>query len=75
MLGLFIAASHDELDRLLSIRFLLRNIRIVLILPDRSEKTISMGHDLAPRFLGYVDDNISEVAAVVTNMIAKRLSA
>jgi hypothetical protein len=71
IIGLFIAASHEELDELLSIRFLLRSIRIVLILSDRSEQTISAGHDLAPRFLSYVDGDINEVTAVLSKMIER----
>jgi len=61
-------SSNDELNRLLAIRPLLRDVRIILILPDGRAKTISEGHALRPRFVSYADGDFRDVAAVVQKM-------
>lgn len=72
MIGLFITASNEELSEIVSINFLLRNMKIVLILPDKSEGTISKGHSLQPRFLGYLEDDFQDVTAVINKMVNYR---
>ncbi len=73
VIGLFMIATHEELSTILSIHLLLRNMKIVLILPDKSEGTISKGHSLRPRFLGYFDDDFQDVAAVINKMAHSRI--
>jgi len=60
----------DFLD-LLSIRELLLNLRIILILPDDNAETITKGHTLFPRFLTYANSDFKDVAAVLKKMIQK----
>jgi len=69
MVGLFIAASHEELAEILSMHPLLRHMKIVLILPDKSESSISKGHSLRPRYLGYIEDDFRDVTAVLGKMV------
>jgi hypothetical protein len=69
VLGLFLTTSPKELNDLASIHHLFRGIRFILILPDRNENTISAGHSLRPRFLGYADSNLKDVEAVMNKMI------
>lgn len=69
IIGVFFAANQEELSGLLSIRHLLRDIRVILVLPDREENTVSAGHALKPRFLSYADGDLSDVAAVVSKML------
>jgi hypothetical protein len=45
------------------------NIKIVLILPDRNNETIVIGHKLRPRFLSYTDSDFIDVAVVLENML------
>jgi hypothetical protein len=61
-------SGKDELNRLLAIRPLLRDMRIILILPDGQAETVSEGHALRPRFVSYADGDLSDVAAVVRKM-------
>ena len=67
------ARQLDELEKELleihSMRDLFRDIRIVLILPDRSGDTVSMGFKLFPRFVSYADGNFMDVAAVLNKML------
>ena len=68
-IAVLIASSRELLSDILNIRKLFRDIRIILILPDRDETTISHGHRLYPRFLSYMDGDFREVAAVLRRML------
>jgi hypothetical protein len=72
--AVLLAASKEELLGLLSIRDLLLDKRVILLLPDRNEDTIVKGHTLYPRFLSYSDDNMDYVAGVLEKMLQKRVS-
>jgi hypothetical protein len=68
--AIILAKNINDLEKLFSIRSLLRDIRIILILPDRSEEVISIGYKLHPRFLSYADGEFSEVAVVLKKMVS-----
>jgi hypothetical protein len=63
------ASSDEELEEILTIQELLSDIRIILVLPDRTPDTISKAHRLAPRFLTYLDSDFREVKAVLNKML------
>ncbi|MCE5252486.1 hypothetical protein LLG96_19975 [bacterium] len=65
----FFVKDQNDLDNIASIHAVLRNIRIILILPDHSDTTISKGYSLYPRFLSFFDRNHSEIAAILDKMI------
>ncbi len=67
--AVLLAAKRGDLTELLSIRDLLRDIRIILVLPDRDEDTIAKGHTLRPRFVSYSDSNFTDVCSVLGKMI------
>jgi len=69
LLALLFTATRRELTSMLSIRDLLSDLRIVLILPDRGKKAVAKGHILRPRFLSYADSDFSDVRAVMAKMI------
>lgn len=70
ILGVFMAVDHMDLERLLSIRHLFRDIPIIVIIPDLEETTLSMGHALGPRFLSCADNRgLDDVKAVMKKMI------
>jgi hypothetical protein len=71
MVAVLLPMNSKELEHLISIRHLLRDIRIILVLPDSKDETISQGHALRPRFLSYQDGDFSDVAAVAAKMIAQ----
>lgn len=64
-----LARNHANLSEILTIRALLDDNRVILILPDRSEATISQGHKLHPRYLSYAGGDFKDVAAVLRKMI------
>ena len=67
--AVLLAARRGDLTELLSIRALLRDIRIILVLPDRDEDTIAKGHTFRPRFVSYTDGNFMDVRFVLEKMI------
>jgi hypothetical protein len=64
------AARREDLADILSIRDLLRDVRIILVLPDRDESTIAKGHTLRPRFLSYTDGGLTDVFSVLKKCLA-----
>lgn len=67
--AIILAEDIPDLKKLFALRPLLRDIRIILILPDRSEEAVSMGYKLHPRFLSYTDGEFSEIAVVLKKII------
>jgi len=68
-IAILLAANRDELEALLSVSNFLRDLRVVLVLPDREDDTIAKGHTLGPRFLSYADSNFIDVAGVLSKML------
>ncbi len=73
-IGVFLASHQQDLSDLLSIRDLFRDLRIILVLPDREENTTTKGHALRPRFLSYADGDLTDVAAVMSKMLGNPYS-
>lgn len=62
------AADDGALLKLVSVRELLEDVRIILVLPDRKKNTVIAGHLFRPRFLTYSDVDFNQVAAVLRKM-------
>jgi hypothetical protein len=65
--------GKEDLEALMPIRNILFNLKTILVLPDKSEETVALGHRLRPSFLSYKDSDFSDVAAVVRKMARSRL--
>ena len=63
------APGAEDFQTLLSIKELLQDVYVLLILPDRKASTLSRGHMLSPRFLTFMDADPSDVGLVLTKMI------
>jgi len=68
--AILVVSSRRDLLDLLSIGEHLRSTRIILILPDREQETVSKGHALRPRFLTWPTGNSNEVIAVLAKMMS-----
>jgi hypothetical protein len=64
-----IAADRNDLLDIFSVRELFCMIRIIIILLDREEESVRMGHQLQPRFLTYTNEELSEVYSVLRKML------
>ena len=70
LIAILFPANREELASLVSLRHLLRDTQIILILPNAQPQTISDGHALRPRYISYADSDFSDVAAVCDKMMA-----
>ena len=68
-IAILLISDEKDLKSMLSIKSLLINMRIVLILPDRNNGTIEAGHSLHPRYLSFKDNSLKDIKAVLTRMI------
>lgn len=68
-IGILWPTSQEELRKLSIMRYLLRDLRVILILPDRQSRTISDAHLLRPRFVSFADGDLTEVVAVAEKII------
>jgi hypothetical protein len=66
------ASSSEELIAFRRIRDLMRDVQIILVIPDRRPETLSLGHLLRPRYLSYEDGNFDDLASVLEKMLRKR---
>lgn len=64
-----VPATREELLGMLSLRDLLKDYRLVLILPDDSKSTVSDGISLCPRFIAYNDTQPQDLVAVLNRML------
>lgn len=64
-----IAGDRKDLLNILAIHKLFGLIRIIIILPDREDESVKIGYKLQPRFLTYVNGDISEVHAILQKLL------
>jgi hypothetical protein len=62
------AADRSDLESIPLLNDLLRDIRIVLILPDLDKATVSLAHRLHPRFLAPADTDKAEMPTILGNL-------
>jgi hypothetical protein len=67
-IAVILAPSPEILKDLVIHKNLFDGLRIILILPDSDENTVSMGHLLRPRFISYQDQDFSDLALVLQKM-------
>ena len=71
---LVMAVHLQEMVFVEEIQGLLRDLRLVLILPDRDAKMVAQAHKLSPRFIAYADQSLDQIGAVMKRMMGtKRL--
>ena len=70
-----LVANRRELEAIMRHADLLVDQKIIMVLPDRAKETLSMGHALYPRFIGYLDDDLQEVASVLHKLVNSGKSA
>lgn len=70
--AVLLAETKEDLLCLVSNKELIWNLRVILVLPDRQDDTVTKGHLLRPRFLTYADGDFLDVATVLTKMLQSR---
>jgi hypothetical protein len=69
LICILFAETRKALSSFTGLRAFLRNIRLILLLPDDGPDTVSKAHALYPRFVSYGFGDFSDVTAVVAKMI------
>ncbi len=64
-----LAGGLDDLQELMSVEWLLKRVRIMLVLEESDAETLKVAHRLRPRYLGYREDDVHTIPAVTNNMI------
>jgi hypothetical protein len=67
---ILLAASQKELARVLEMKMLLRDRKIILILPDDSQTSFDRGCTIYPRFTCDINSDFTDVAAVLEKMMS-----
>ena len=67
---LLLISEHHILNELLKIRSQLIGHRIIIILPNQRNDTLSKAHSLYPRFISYKDNNFGDLRAVIEKMLS-----
>lgn len=62
-------SQREELLDAVSIRDLIHEYRLILILPDKEEQTVSLGHSLRPNFMTYKNGNLHQLEVVLKKML------
>lgn len=62
------AQTRKDLANLLSLRQFFADIRVILVLPDRSSATVKTGLRLKPRYLDYADSDFCHIEEVLTKI-------
>ena len=65
---LFLVSSLKELQDMQSLRGLLTEIYIILVLPDLNKGTIKIAHHLLPRYLSQKNSNFADLKVVLHKM-------
>ncbi len=66
---IFVMCERD-IDRLLALKPLFDNIRLILVLPDRTTDLMAHGLQLNPCFISYLDSDFSDVTSVLQKIYA-----
>ena len=64
-----LAVDNTELAEVHSLRSFLHDFRLILILPDLDDSTISKGFECYPRFVSYINSDFTDVISVLNKMI------
>ena len=67
--ALVVVSGRDEMSQISSIRNLLRDMRLIVVLPCRDEETIAWAHTFGPRFIAYADNGCDQVGAVLEKLM------
>ena len=70
-IAVLIPPSRVELVDLTGMAALFDNVRVILVLPDRSRDTRAMGLTLSTSFVSYVDNDVKDVISVLQHIIKK----
>jgi len=70
-IAVILLSQREELLDAVSVRDLIHEYKLILILPDKEEETISLAHSLRPNFMTYKMGNLHELEIVLKKMLRR----
>jgi hypothetical protein len=67
-----VIGSRTELDEFLSLRPVLQNTRVFLVLPDQARETLTLAEQLDPYYIKPPGDDFVELASIVDELLEER---
>ncbi len=67
--AILFAANRAEINRILSLGDLLVDVKIILILADEDKDTLMKAHQLRPRYVTWMDCDLSDISTVFKRMV------
>lgn len=71
---ILIVSTQKELEDILSFQKMLAGCQILMVLPERSKEMNTEAHKLRPRFIAYLDSDLSELYVVLERILNKERS-
>ena len=68
-IAVLLASNGEELQRLQPLRGLLKELFVVLVIPDHKDDTIRLAHLLLPRFISQIDDDFADLGNVLKKIV------
>ena len=68
VIAIIFATDKEDLMDIVSMKYFLSDVQVVLILPSRRKDIIALGHGLRPRFITYKDADFRELLSVIRKM-------
>ncbi|MCX6580707.1 MAG: hypothetical protein NT166_11050 [Candidatus Aminicenantes bacterium] len=68
-IAVLLADDREELREMQLFRELLREIYVILVIPDWQESTVKLAHLLLPRFLSPKEDSFTDIKEVLKKMV------
>lgn len=67
-IALVVIREGEEMIQFAEIQNLIRDLRLVIVLPGHDSEMVSMAHKLGPRFVAYADNGFEQAVAVIRKM-------
>lgn len=71
---ILIISNQKELEDILSFQKVLTGCQTLMVLPDRTKEMNTKAHKLRPRFIAYLDSDLSELYVVLERILSKERS-
>lgn len=67
--AVLLCMTKADLQEIFTLGEFLRELRIILVVPDDDTETIIKGHNLRPRYLSWLDNNFFDIVTVLKRMV------
>ena len=67
--ALMIVRNSEEMDRIDAVHNLVRDLKLILVLPGHDSAMVARAHKLGPRFIAYADNGYDQVGAVLEKIM------